>query len=51
MYAAYGITRGKSFSQIENHFPEIDHPLKYYQASIDRFLQKYKMLVKVETVE
>jgi hypothetical protein len=51
MYAAYGIARGKSFSQIENHFPEVDHPLKNRQATIDRLLEKYKMLVKVETVE
>lgn len=51
MYAAYGIARGKSFSQIENHFPEVDHPLQKYQKSIDRLLEKYKILVKVETVE
>jgi hypothetical protein len=51
MYAAYGIARGKKFSQIENHFPETDHPLQKYQKSIDRLLEKYKMLVKVETVE
>ena len=51
MYAAYGIARGKSFSQIENHFSETDHPLQKYQKSIDRLLEKYKMLVKVETVE
>jgi len=48
MYAAYGIARGKTFSQIENHFPEVDHPLEKYQKSIDRILEKYKMLVKVE---
>ena len=48
MYAAYGIARGKSFSQIENHFPETDHPLQKYQKSIDRILEKYKVLVKVE---
>ena len=48
MYAAYGIARGKSFSQIENHFPEADHPLQKYQKSIDRILEKYKMIVKVE---
>jgi hypothetical protein len=51
MYAAYGIARGKSFSQIENHFPEVDHPLQKYQKSIDRLLEKYKMFVNVETVE
>jgi hypothetical protein len=51
MYAAYGIARGKSFSQTENHFPEVDHPLQKYQKTIDRLLEKYKVLVKVETVE
>ena len=51
MYAAYGLARGKSFSQTENHFPEAEHPLQKYQKSIDRLLEKYKMLVKVETVE
>jgi hypothetical protein len=51
MYAAYGIARGKSLSQIENHFPEVDHPLQKYQISIGRLLENYKILVKVETVE
>jgi len=51
MYAAYGLARGKKFSQIENHFPEDSHPLQKYPNSIDRLLEKYKMLVKVETVE
>lgn len=51
MYAAYGIARGKSFSQIENHYPEENHPLQKYEKSIDRILEKYKMLVKVEVVE
>jgi hypothetical protein len=48
MYAAYGLSRGKSFSQTENHYPEADHPLQKYQRSIDRLLEKYKILVKVE---
>jgi hypothetical protein len=48
MYAAYGITRGKSFSQIENHYPEDNHPLKNLQRSIDRILEQYKIEVKVE---
>ncbi|MFA5207323.1 MAG: hypothetical protein WC428_01585 [Candidatus Paceibacterota bacterium] len=51
MYAAYGLARGKNFSQIENHYLEENHPLQKYQKSIDRLLEKYKMLVKVETVE
>jgi len=48
MYAAYGIARGKSFSQIENHYPQENHPLEKYQKTIDRILEKYKVLVKVE---
>jgi len=48
MYAAYGLARGKSFSQIENHYPEENHPLKDYQHSIDRVTDKYKIQVEVE---
>jgi len=48
MYAAFGLARGKSFSQTENHYPELDHPLQKYQKSIDRLLEKYKILEKVE---
>ena len=51
MYAAFGLARGKSFSQTENHYPEADHPLQKYQKSIDRLLEKYKVLVKVEALE
>ena len=38
MYATYGIARGKSFSQTENHYPEENHPLQKYQKSINRIL-------------
>jgi hypothetical protein len=51
MYAAYGIARGKSFSQIENQHAEENHPLQRFQKSIDRLLEKYKVLVKVEAME
>jgi len=51
MYAAYGIARGKSFSQIENHYPEEGHPLHAYQRTIDRILEGYKIMVEVETEE
>lgn len=51
MYAAYGLARGKSFSQTENHFPEENHPLQKYQRSIDRILEGYKVLVEVPVVE
>ena len=48
MYAAYGLARGKSFNQIENHYPEDNHPLNYHQGSIDRFLKLYIEKVEVE---
>ena len=51
MYAAYGIARGKSFSETENHYPEKGHPLHTYQRTIDRILESYKIMVEVETQE
>jgi len=51
MYAAYGIARGKNFSQTENHYPEENHPLQKYQRSIDRILEGYKVLVEVQVLE
>ena len=49
MYAAYGLARGKSFSQTENHYPEENHPLNNYQRGIDRILKGYEVLLEVET--
>jgi hypothetical protein len=43
LYAAYGLARGKSFSQIESRCSEDQHPLKNHQRSIDRILEKYPM--------
>ena len=43
MYAAYGIARGKSFSQIENSHPEENHPLQKYQYDIDKLLNQYEI--------
>lgn len=51
MYAAYGIARGKCFSQIENHYPEENHPLQKLQKKIDRILEPYKYLVEVPVLE
>lgn len=51
MYAAYGLARGKSFSQIENHYPEDEHPLKKIQYQIDRILDKYKIKEVIEKGE
>ena len=41
MYAAYGIARGKSLSQIEARWSEENHPLKKYQYDIDKLLKQY----------
>lgn len=51
MYAAYGQARGKSFSQIENHYPEDSHPLKDhpFPLRIERILKSYTIKVEVET--
>ena len=43
MYAAYGLARGKSFSYVEKHYPEDNHPLNQYQRQIDKVLEGYKM--------
>ena len=51
MYAAYGLARGKSFSQIENKYPEENHPLNGYQHRIDRVLESYTEMVEVEVHE
>ena len=51
MYAAYGIARGKNFNQIENHYPEENHPLAQYQEEIDKILVPYKYEAQVEVVE
>lgn len=48
MYALYGLLRGKSFSYIENKYPEEDHPLKQYQLKINRLLESYEIKEKVE---
>jgi len=48
LYAAYGLARGKSFSQIENHYPEENHPLQKIQYRIDKIMESYKMLEEVK---
>jgi hypothetical protein len=47
MYAAYGLLRGKSFSQTENHYPEETHPLKNY-TYINKLLEDYKILSTIK---
>ena len=51
MYAAYGIARGRSFSYVEKHYPEENHPLNQYQRQIDKILDGYKIQIPVESQE
>jgi len=44
MYAAYGLMRGKKFSQIENHFPEENHPLIKYLDKISKIIETYNLI-------
>lgn len=41
MYAAYGLMRGKKFSQIENHYSEENHPLNKYIHAINKCIEIY----------
>jgi len=49
LYAVYGVARGKSYSYVENHYPEDEHPLHQYQWKIDKILEKYTIEVEVES--
>lgn len=42
MYAAQGILRGKTFNQIENTFPDENHPLNAFKTSIDKLVELHK---------
>ena len=44
LYAAYGILKGKKYSEIENKYPDKDHPLQAYDKSIERVLTEHKFL-------
>lgn len=44
LYAAYGILKGKKYSEIENHYPDENHPLQQYERSIERVLKEHKFL-------
>jgi len=50
MYAAYGVARGRKYSQIENCYSEERHPLRVFEITIDRILKKYRTL-SVEVIE
>jgi hypothetical protein len=43
MYAAYGLARGKSFSQIENNHKEGEHPLDQFADRINKYIRMYEM--------
>ena len=52
MYAAYGLLRGKKFSQIENNAKPAyngKHPLTLYLSEINKFLGKYGYGLPFET--
>ena len=42
LYAAYGILKGRKYSEIENHYPDENHPLQQYERSIERVLKEHK---------
>lgn len=41
MYAAYGIMRGKKYSEIESYYSEENHPLKQFENKIQKLIEKY----------
>jgi len=47
MYAAYGLARGKKYSEIENHYLEENHPLTQFQRQIDKVLEEYELKEEV----
>ena len=48
MYAAYGLLKGKSFSQIENRHPEENHPLNEFKTQIDKIISVLTVKKKKE---
>jgi len=46
MYAAYGLMRGKKFSETENHYPEENHPLNKYKNAINNCIEVHTNFVK-----
>lgn len=38
LYAAYGLLKGKKFSQIENFYPEENHPLNNFKNDIEKII-------------
>jgi hypothetical protein len=50
LYAAYGLMRGKKFSQIENHYPEENHPLNKHINAINKCIEFHTKKVEQEEV-
>ena len=44
LYAAYGVLRGKKYSEIECQHDDENHPLKEYDKAIERVLIEHKFL-------
>ena len=44
LYAAYGILKGRKYSEIENKYPDENHPLQQYERSIERVLKEHGFL-------
>jgi hypothetical protein len=44
MFAAYGLMRGKSFSQIEKNYSEEEHPLKNFLPQISKMIETYNQI-------
>jgi len=46
LYAAYGVLRGKKYSEIENQYSDENHPLKEYDKRIEKVLIRHKFLTE-----
>lgn len=42
LYAVYGLQHGKNYAQIENAYPQEDHPLREFEDKILNLLVKYE---------
>jgi hypothetical protein len=42
MFAAYGLMKGKTFSQIENNHSEEEHPLNKFKTNINVLVDHYE---------
>lgn len=47
-YAAYGLMRGKKFSQIENHYLEENHPLNNHINAINKCIEFHTKIAEKE---